>query len=115
VAAANQQSHPIALAILGMGNDGHTASLFPHARQLPDALDRRQPSRYAHITPPAAKYERISMTLAAMLQTGELILGIAGNEKKGVYERAARQLDATLPISYLIHQTETPFDVYWHP
>ena len=115
LAAANRQNHAIALAILGMGDDGHTASLFPHARQLLNALDRRQPSRYAHITPPAAKYERISMTLAAMLQTGGLILAIAGHDKKSIYEQAAGQPSTTFPISYLIHQTETPFDVYWHP
>ncbi len=111
---ANRQTGSITLALLGMGDDGHTASLFPNAPQLPQALDTSRPQRYLHVSPPAAPYERISMTLAALLQAGQLMLAIAGSHKRAVFEQAARQATPTHPISYLITQTGVPFHAYWH-
>lgn len=111
---ANQQTQALTLAILGMGEDGHTASLFPKAPELADALDMTQSRRYVRITPAAAPHERISMTLAALLHTQQLILTISGSEKRRVYEQAAQGATPDHPVSYLITQTEAPFDVYWH-
>lgn len=112
---ANGQTQHIDLAILGMGGDGHTASLFPGASQLAQALDPGQKKRYIHISPPDASYERISMTLAALLAAGELILAISGLHKRQVFDQAAQQANPALPISYLITQAEVPFHAYWHP
>lgn len=114
VQQANEQTHVINLALFGMGDDGHTASLFPNAPQLPLALDASQPRRYLHISPPAAPYERISMTLSAILKAKNLVLAIAGEHKRQVFEQAAQQATPTLPVSYLITQTGAPFDAYWH-
>lgn len=114
VEQANRQAHNITVALLGMGEDGHTASLFPNAAQLPQALDTSRPERYLHVSPPAAPYERISMTLAAILQAQHLVLAIAGQQKRSVFEQAAQQATPALPISYLITQTGAPLDVYWH-
>lgn len=111
---ANQATRPVNLAILGMGDDGHTASLFPGAPQLADALSREQTHRYAQITPPAAAHERISMTLSALLHTEQLILAISGPHKRQVYEQAAQKRTPALPVSYLITQSAAPLDVYWH-
>jgi 6-phosphogluconolactonase len=112
---ANRQRHPITLAVLGMGEDGHTASLFPGAPQLARALDRQREERYVHMSPPNAPHERISMSLNGLLNTGGLVLYISGSEKRRVYETAAKEVSAALPISYLIAQKEVLFDVYWHP
>ena len=111
---ANQTTRPVNLAILGMGDDGHTASLFPGAPQLADALSREQTNRYVRITPPAAPHERISMTLAALLHAEQLILTISGPHKRQIYEQAAQKRTPTLPVSYLIMQSAAPLDVYWH-
>ena len=115
VALANQLNAPIDVAVLGMGDDGHTASLFPHAAQLPQALDPNQTSRYVHITPPTAPHERISMTLAAILAAGHLILPIAGEHKRAVLREAQRGVTPALPVSYVAAQAGVPLDVYWHP
>lgn len=111
---ANQGIRRVNLAILGMGDDGHTASLFSGAPQLADALSRDQTHRYVRITPPAAPHERISMTLAALLQAEQLILAISGSHKRRIYEQAAQKRTPALPVSYLIMQSAAPLDVYWH-
>lgn len=112
---ANGQAIDIAVAILGMGDDGHTASLFPNAPQLSQALDMRGSQRYIHVSPPEAPHERISMTLPALLNAGHLLLAIAGEHKRRVFEQAAKQATSDMPISYFITQTGVPFDAYWHP
>lgn len=111
---ANRQTDPLDLVILGMGDDGHTASLFPHAAQLSQGLDPRQTHRYLHVTPPAAPHERISMTLAALLGAGQLILAISGAHKREIYAQAARKSNPEHPVSYVLNQSAAPIDVYWH-
>lgn len=115
VAQANLQQGELSLVILGMGDDGHTASLFPGAPQLPQAMDPSQTARYMAVSPPAAPHERISMTLAAILGAGRIMLHISGQAKRQTFERATRAITPALPISYIIHQHGAPFDVYWHP
>lgn len=112
---ANRQNAPITLAVLGMGDDGHTASLFPDAPQLEQALDLHTSQRYIHISPPDAPYERISMTLAAILKAEQLIVTISGTHKRRIVDQAAQGPTPQLPISYVITQTGAPLDVYWHP
>ncbi|NYT38217.1 6-phosphogluconolactonase [Allopusillimonas soli] len=111
---ANLAEGDPAVVVLGMGDDGHTASLFPGAPQLPQGLDPRSPQRYVHITPPHAPHERISMTLRAILSARRIILLISGAHKREVLGRAATGPDPALPVSYVINQTGVPFDVYWH-
>jgi 6-phosphogluconolactonase len=111
---ANRQTDSLDLVILGMGDDGHTASLFPHAAQLSQCLDPRQTHRYLHVTPPAAPHERISMTLAALLGAGQLILAISGAHKREIYAQAARKSNPEHPVSYVLNQSAAPIDVYWH-
>lgn len=115
VALANRQSHTITVLILGMGDDGHTASLFAQAPQLQTALDTTTPWRFMHISPPAAAHERISMTLTAILQAKELLLPITGEHKRDVCLQAARQATPSLPVSYVLAQTGVPVHVYWNP
>lgn len=83
------------VAVLGMGEDGHTASLFPAAAEL------------------AAPHRRVSMSYAALLQAGCLILSIQGAKKREVLEAAARGRDDALPISHFLAQDKAPLDVYW--
>ncbi|KZE30306.1 6-phosphogluconolactonase [Crenobacter luteus] len=113
VAAANRAYQPIDVVVLGMGEDGHTASLFPAAPELAAGLDPANPNAYLAVTPPAAPHARVSLTLVALLSAGRLILAIAGETKKQVFEAASANLSAALPISALIHQTKVPFDAYW--
>jgi 6-phosphogluconolactonase len=114
VAQANLLTDQISLALLGMGEDGHTASLFPGAPQLAQALDISRTERYIHVSPPSAPHERISMTLAALLQARHIMLAITGVEKRDIYQRASQKTTPAMPVSYVIAQKGVPLDVYWH-
>lgn len=101
---------PLDVAVLGMGEDAHTASLFPAAPGYARAIATDQ--RLAWVVPDTAPHARISFTLSALLAARELVLSIAGENKLAVYRRAAQQADAALPISLMINQTQTPVSVW---
>ncbi|MDO9043606.1 MAG: 6-phosphogluconolactonase [Desulfocapsaceae bacterium] len=102
--------------ILGMGNDGHTASLFPGAANLAAATDPHSGRVCMAIHPPAAPHERMTLTLPAILNSRQLILHLQGPEKKKVLARAQEVGDAAeMPIRYILRQQTTPLAVYWSP
>lgn len=113
VAAANDDARPIDVAVLGMGDDGHTASIFPDAAQL-DAALAPNAACYLHVTPPQAPHERISLSLAALRACGHLVLYVTGPHKRDVLLAAQKQVDTRLPISHLAAEPGAPLDVYWH-
>lgn len=99
---ANQIIGKIDIAILGMGEDGHTASIFPDCTEVVAALDlTRQPS-YIETSPVSAKYQRISLNLSALVRVPYLLLNISGQTKLNVLQEAIRNPSLNYPISYLI-------------
>lgn len=110
-AAAQWQTPDV--VVLGMGEDGHTASLFPDAANLAEGLDPANSAALLAVVPPEAPHTRISMTLAEILRSGKLYLAIAGDNKRRVLEHASRTLSAAQPVSHLLQQTENPLHVYW--
>lgn len=100
--------------VLGMGNDGHTASLFPQAPQLNDALDVCYPRPLLHTSPMTAPHERISMTLAAIEATPHRYLAISGMEKHTVYQQAKTNISSLFPISYILNSTKGNIHVFYH-
>lgn len=103
------------LVILGMGDDGHTASLFPDAPELPDGLSLAEPPGYLALSPRAAPHRRVSLNLSALLGARRVLLGFSGPWKKQVFDAATLEPTPMLPVSYLLHQKRTPVDVYWTP
>ncbi|MBT9554366.1 MAG: 6-phosphogluconolactonase [Hydrogenophaga sp.] len=101
---------PLDVAVLGMGEDAHTASLFPGAPGFARAITTDQ--RLAWVVPDTAPHARVSFTLSALLAARELVLSIAGDSKLAVYRRAADKADEALPISLVINQTQTPLTVW---
>lgn len=97
---------PLDVVVLGMGEDGHTASLFPGAPGYARALTCTD--KLAWVVPNTAPHARLSLTLPSLLASRELLLSIAGAAKLAVYRRAAAQADTALPISLLLNPTQTP-------
>lgn len=110
---ANDTAGRLDFVLLGMGDDGHVASLFPDAPELDEALDPDLPRAYAVLTPGRAPHRRVSLTLAALLRAGRLALVIQGDAKRAVFEQAQRASTRQLPVSLLVHQNRVPLDVYW--
>ncbi len=107
---------PFDVLILGMGNDGHTASLFPQASRLGEALALDSGRLCMAITPPAAPHERMTLTLPALLHSRQIILHLAGPDKRAVYERAlANGPVAEMPIRAVLGQATSPVTVFWAP
>ena len=98
--------------LLGMGADGHTASLFPDAPNLTDALDLRNTQTCVSIElahPPAnAPYARITQTLAQILSARHIVLPLTGTDKLNTLQQAWKQATPALPISFVLQQTQTP-------
>ena len=101
-------------ALLGMGSDGHFASLFPDADSLQAGLDRGSERFYIPVRTSASPHPRVSMSLAAILRSKELILLFYGDEKRAVFERAKSGAD-DLPVTALLQQTDVPVTLYWAP
>jgi 6-phosphogluconolactonase len=105
--------------ILGMGADGHTASLFPDAPNLQHAIDLSNPRLCLPIElekPPAnAPYARITQTLTSILSARHIILPLSGADKLATLKQAQQGLDARWPISYVLHQTQTPVALWIAP
>ncbi|XHO07834.1 hypothetical protein ACEQUB_p01081 (plasmid) [Ralstonia syzygii] len=114
VATANDPFQQPDVVLLGMGDDGHTASLFPDAQELALGIDRAQGPAYLPLRPGVAPYRRISLNLSALCAARALFLAIGGAAKRSVFDRAAQgTARQALPVSYVIHQREVPLDVYW--
>jgi 6-phosphogluconolactonase len=95
-----------ALVWLGMGGDGHVASLFPNTDPRPDdsvRLRRLTPDPL----PPEAPFDRLSLTMPALLDSDRLVFVIRGAEKLALFEAAAAGAN-DLPVSRLLAAARQP-------
>jgi len=107
---------PFDVLILGMGSDGHTASLFPGAGKLPLATDMNSNKICMGIAPLSAPHGRMTLTLPVILDSRQLFLHITGENKKKVLEKAtAEGPDEEMPVRFVLRQQSTPLSVYWAP
>lgn len=103
--------------VLGMGEDGHTASLFPKAAGLAAALDPAATPSLAAIDPPVAPHARLGMNLAALLAAANVALLVQGTQKAAMLSGEARasRTATPLPIDHLFQHRTRPLRMYWSP
>ncbi|MBV8659760.1 MAG: 6-phosphogluconolactonase [Burkholderiales bacterium] len=104
---------PFDVVVLGMGEDGHTASLFPCAPELATATDMHDAALVCAVNPRTAPYPRISLTLRTLVQARMLLLHLAGDNKRTVYQDAIE--GGTLPIARVLTGATGTRRVYWAP
>lgn len=112
-AAIAGMPRPFDCVVLGMGDDGHTASLFPGSTAL-QTDESESLAAVATPDPPNVQQPRITMTLSTLLASRQIFLPLVGDSKWRVYHRAldgAAPLE--LPIAAILGQRVVPVDVYW--
>jgi 6-phosphogluconolactonase len=115
-AAISRMPRPFDVTLIGMGDDGHIASLFPQAPGLERALEPESPLLVAsfHVPTAAGSPDRMSLSLSALLDSRFLGVLIAGASKLATLERAEAGDDAhEMPVRALLRQDRTPVTVFW--
>lgn len=98
---------PLDMVVLGMGADGHFASLFPGCAELPAALDTGSRPAALLMRPANAAHPRISFNLSALLSCRHCVVLIRGEDKARVLEQAAHSRDRLRwPVAALIDAAE---------
>ena len=107
---------PFDFMLLGMGEEGHTASLFPDSPGIAAALDLAQRPGCVPMQASQSPRQRLSLNLRALLDSRRIALLIAGQAKWDAYQQALQRgpLDE-MPVRALFHQQNVPVSVYWSP
>lgn len=108
-------SLPFDALVLGMGNDGHTASFFPGGDHLTAALNPATPALLLPMRAPGAGEARITLTLPPVLAARHLYLHIEGADKRQVLAEAlsGEGPGAGYPIRSVLEQAHSPVRIYW--
>ncbi|MGI9249651.1 MAG: 6-phosphogluconolactonase [Pseudohongiellaceae bacterium] len=105
-----EQSKQLACALVGLGEDGHFASIFPDNEDLPALLATDAEPQLASVTTSASEYNRVTANLSLLL-SGDSVLLLAFGEKK---KEVLLNPDG-LPVASLLQQDKTPVRVVWAP
>ena len=107
---------PFDAVILGMGDDGHTASLFPGSPNLHGALNPAAAAGCVGMWSPVAPQPRLSLNVTALLDARRVVVLITGESKWRTYT-AAHGPGAVeeMPVRAVLRQSRTPVDVMWAP
>jgi 6-phosphogluconolactonase len=108
---------PPDLVWLGMGADGHTASIFPGPDE-DDAMNAPKEVRAIGVAPdplpPEAPVNRVTLTGSAIAEARTTLLVCAGAEKRKVLDKAiADGKKSEYPIGKLLEKITVPVDIYW--
>jgi 6-phosphogluconolactonase len=112
-----------ACTVIGMGPDGHFASLFPQLANLEQALTLNNQyiknkqavvPAYAKGSEVAGEYpERISLSLAALIDSPLVMLMVTGDAKLKLIKELLAGEHQDLPVAQLLNQGQTPVEIYW--
>lgn len=105
---------PIDVLLLGMGEDAHTASLFPNNVKLSEAFDLNNNEKCIAIEPSGAPYMRMSLTLSAILSAAHIYVHFEGGRKREVFKKALEGVDCyAMPIRSILQQNKKNVEVFY--
>lgn len=115
-AEADGLVRPFDAVILGMGNDGHTASFFPGGNNLAAALDADGRQSVLTMDADGAGETRLTFSFPRLRDARLLVVHIEGQGKRDVLEKATSGRDETeMPIRAVLKRAKTEPDIYWAP
>ncbi|WP_455807864.1 6-phosphogluconolactonase [Pseudomonas koreensis] len=104
---------PIDVLILGMGDDGHTASLFPNSPNLSEALDLQGERRCLPMLAPSVPHQRLTLTRRLLASARSPILSVSGQAKLDTLRTALAGDDlAEMPVRAFLNPS---IEIYWCP
>ncbi|KPB31108.1 6-phosphogluconolactonase [Pseudomonas syringae pv. syringae] len=104
---------PIDVLILGMGDDGHTASLFPNSPNLSEALDLQGERRCLPMLAPSVPHQRLTLTRRLLASARSPILSVSGQAKLDTLRTALAGDDlAEMPVRAFLNPS---LEIYWCP
>ncbi len=107
---------PFDVTMLGMGDDGHTASLFPGSPNLSIALAAAAAAGCVGMRAPSAPHPRLSLNLSALLDSRRILILIEGDGKLRTFEAAGGSGPVEeMPVRAVLRQSRVPVEVVWAP
>ncbi|MEP3244304.1 MAG: 6-phosphogluconolactonase [Sneathiella sp.] len=104
----------IDVLLLGMGEDGHTASLFPCAENISDLLSEQNDAKTVMVRPQTAPDTRISLSFGVLVKAGLTCLHITGEMKKEIWQKVSSgHLEA--PVGQVFKKAQGQIRLYWAP
>jgi 6-phosphogluconolactonase len=114
--AASKTLLPLDVLILGMGEDGHTASLFPCSDEINVGLDESNDAVLLKVKPKTAPHQRISFTFASLITSKNIFLHSCGEAKKTVLTKALQGDDPfEMPIRAFLQHPNLNTQIFWAP
>lgn len=113
VEAAYRKFYPFDVVVLGMGSDGHTASLFPQRPELSELLETEALCGLAEA--PAEPKQRMTLSLHAIATAAHCYLHIEGGAKLAVYEAALEggADSAEMPIRAVLNHPDIALEIFY--
>lgn len=101
------QLPPLSLTVLGLGEDGHIASLFPGMN--PDLLSRHH---CVAVAPPIAPSLRVSVSLRILAESEHIALVVTDKNKRLLLDRLNGHSDSGIPLTWLLQRASSPITVF---